>query len=350
MRMATIARGVLILLTVGGVLGVGSVPGTARTTWGARVVLAGPVWQFPMPVTGLGYAGPHSLWVFLSRKAVQPPTVLFEVNTQHHILERRFTLGASVRTFGTASDGTAVVAEGNRLQEWWRQAHQVFSVPRGTTVIGVAPVSHEAVWLALRGANQRVEVGRYLLPEGRLGDVHRLAGMAQETVVGMVPASRGAWIVTGPRPVAYWVPAAGLPGSYARAVVPPSAQTLAAVGVNSRGQGWISGTTGDGRPAVWPIAGPANVGHPYSLPTVVNMVSQGLVVAPNGVGYFGFSALGGTSGYPGVVGVTRQGAAAASVWTQLAIPGGGVGPLLLTPTGQLWGGIPFSRLLLPLQT
>lgn len=333
------------------------VPGVtwARSSmWGARVTLAGSVWQFPSPITGLGYAGSNRLWVFLSARAILPPDEMLEVNTRAHKLLLTIRFPQASPAFGTSPDGAAFLAEGEQLHEWWDGQEKAFRLPEGITVTAVAPVSHGAVWIAFRlGLTRRMEAGLYRVPQELLVDSHHLAGMANEAVVAMAPSRGGLWVATGPRPVLYWVPASGgfspYTKAYARAMTLPSARTLAGVGVNARGQGWVSGYTTGGQPSVWAIASPDRVGSSRPLPYVVNMVSQGLAVAPNGVGYVGFSAVGGSSGYPGVVGVTPQGSAEAAVWPQLAMPGGGVGPLLLTPQGQLWGGMPFSHLLLPLR-
>jgi hypothetical protein len=313
------------------------------------------VWQFPAPVTGLGYAGPGRLWVFLSQRAILPPDQVWEVDTTHRRVLLRASLGGAATAFGTSPDGAAFVVEGMRLIEWWQGKHATYYLPEGTKGIAVAPISHDAVWLAFRlGLTGRVEAGLYHLPDEVMTYAHHIAGMANEGVEALAAAPGGVWLASAPRPVLYWVPASGGPSTYtklyATAFFPTDARSLSGLDLNAHGQGWLSGTTTAGQLAVWHIAGPGEIGAPRLLPIVVNMVSKGLQVAPNGVGYVGFSAVGGTSGYPGVAAVSPQGQVRATVWPQLAIPGGGVGSLLLTPTGQLWAGMPFSRLLLPLRT
>ena len=324
-------------------------------TWGTAVSLAGPVWQFPAPVTGLGYAGPGRLWVFLSRRAILPPDRVWEVDTAHRRVLLRVSLGGAADAFGTSPDGAAYAVQGVRLAELWRGRRAMYRLPEGVKVVALSAQSHDAVWLAFRlGLTGRVEVGLYHLPDEVMTYAHHIAGMANEGVEALAAAPGGAWVVSAPRPVLYWVPAVGGPSTYtklyATAFFPSDAKALAGIAVNAHGQGWLSGTATNGHRVVWHIAGVRGPGKAILLPGVVNVVAKGLAVAPNGIGYVGFSAVGGTSGYPGVAGVSPVGKALASVWRQLAIPGGGVGPLLLTPTGQLWGGMPFSRLVLSLRS
>ncbi len=99
---------------------------------------------------------------------------------------------------------------------------------------------------------------------------------------------------------------------------------------------------------MWRVAGVGQLGPAVPLPPAVNMVAAGLAVSAGGVGYVAFSAVGGSSGFPGVAGVSQAGATAAAVWPGLGNPGGGIGPLLLAPAGRLWAAMPFSRLLQPL--
>lgn len=312
---------------------------------------AGAVWQFPEAVTGVGYGGPRRLWVFLSPRAILPPDQLWEVDPVRRRVLLRVSLPAP-RAVGTSPDGAAFVAEGAYLDEWWRGRRARYPLPVGTQVVALAARSHDAVWLALRlGTAGRVEVALERLPQDVPTYAHRLAGMANETVQAMAAAPGGVWVATQPRPVLYWAPATGGGSTYtklyAKAFFPAQAQGLAGIAVNARGRGWLSGATTDGQRAVWPIR-VQSVGTPIALPSVVNMVSDALAVSPGGVGFVGFSAVGGTSGYPGVVAVSPQGKVRAPVWPDLAVPGGGVGALLLTSTGQLWCTVPFSHLLVPL--
>jgi hypothetical protein len=325
----------------------------AGTAWSTSVHLAGAVWRFPSPVTGLGYAGTDRLWVFLSQRAVVHPDALWEVDAGTHRVLLRVGFPGAVAAYGTAPDGAAFVAEGERLQEWWQGRQLVYRLPTGTEAEALAPVTHDAVWLALRlGATGRVEVGLYRLPSEVFAYAHHVPGMADESVASLAAAPGGAWLASAPRPVLYWTPAVGGPSTstrlYATAFFPPHAQTLSAVAVGPAGSGWVSGYTTSGQPAVWPLRGVGRIGDPIPLPGVVNMVSAGLALAPTGTAYVGFSAVGGSSGYPGVAGVSPAGDTTATVWPDVANPGGGIGPLLIAGPGRIWAAMPFSDAVLPL--
>jgi hypothetical protein len=323
-------------------------------TGSTRTAQAGPVWEFPQPVTGVGFAGGNRLWVFLSTRAIAPPNALWEVDTSHHRLLLRIAWPHPALAYGTAPDGAAYVVEGQTLYEWWNGHRQTYRLPVGITVTGLAAVSHQAVWLSFRlGLTGRMEVGLYRLPAAVMVYAHHLAGMANETVDALAAAPDGCWVTSAPRPTLFWVPAVGGPSTYtklyAQALIPAHAERLAGVGVNARGEGWVSGYDTSGHPAVWAVASGGQVGPVRPLPGVVNMVSTALVVAPNGIGYVGFSAIGGSSGYPGVAGVAPNGTMTAVDWPSLAIPGGGVGAEVMLPDGRIWATMPFSRLLLPLR-
>jgi hypothetical protein len=322
-------------------------------TWGTSVRLSAPPWRLPGAVVGLGTAGRGRLWVLSGARAA-PPSELLEVDPRRRQVLSRVTLPPGVVAYATAPDAAAFVARPLVLEEWWASRHQRFPMPTGTEAVALAPVSHTAVWVAFRlGTTGRVEVGLYRLPDEVLVDAHHVAGMANEEVASIAAAPGGCWVASAPRPSLYWVPAEGGPSTYTRSyatlVTPAAAGALTTVAVDAAGEGWVSGTTIGGRPALWRILGDGKVGGPYQLTSRVDRVGPGLGVSPSGTGYV---AVAGAGGVPGLLGVTPEGAATATFWPSLAPRSsagkGALDAVLIATLGRLFAATQ-SGLLLSLQ-
>jgi hypothetical protein len=321
--------------------------------------VSGPM-TLPEAPVGLGVAGPGRLWVFVAPRAISPPDGLWLVDTESRTVLARYPLMGPVQAFATGDDGSAWAVTAAPRSRAGEEALIVrrpdghvekVLMPPGFVAQAIAPVSSQQAWLVgrqvgFRGVRSKGPELIALLMNVPSGIVTASAGLPGSEGTTTAPWSavadaRGLWVATNPDAAVYWVTPRG-----ATAFHPGEAAKIDAAGINATGQGWVVGYVRSGAGAAWPITADGRLGlTPVVFGPTVNMVSAGVAVNDIGVAYLAFSAIGGTSGLPGVAGLAPDEHSALTLLPLGSLPGGGVGAETLTAGGHLWASVPFSHAL-----